>query len=536
MIEKLDKMFTFSYLCLFIVILSFIYSFKNIIASSVLIILLVLFLVFLSRHGYLIYRDFKKQNKNELYINSYKNKLRLNRKNLKKLLLLGISIFIIAIYTLLIYFYFQKETITNQLNFISMIFMICLYVWLILYLINTDLSISLILFLTTIYALLIFTFGLSFVFIYILTFLHSFIDGSYTFNYDVVMKNWGNIVSDYIIILLYISKFKNIFFTSLFSTILLQVLVIFCVPIYKFQKNKNSFTVINYFFNGLILVLIFVKSDLSEYIYNFLYTFNETRLLDLLRETHIDKNNFEVLFEKLINFTLLPYIIGTFIGLLVIQSKEEKNIKKANQILKEIMENDFKENILKEKILDAIFYGGSQFEIIFRSNEKFSKFINELEEPTINFSLKGKLLNFKISILNILKNINSKILMFKESNRVISKFLSTHFKELRVKILFKLITLLVINYLLINIGNLFGNQNENIVVNFYRAIEYFFILLFFITLIFFYWLFISFIQKEKTNKRWGGILQLIILLIITKPLIIYFLLNLISIFPTIKFK
>lgn len=87
----------------------------------------------------------------------------------------------------------------------------------------------------------------------------------------------------------------------------------------------------NYIFNALILLLLFVSQDVSNSINTFVIGFDAKGFEEFLNLTN--SNTFKELFDKFINVTLMPYIIGSFIGLLLLDRKEEALQKKPETVI-----------------------------------------------------------------------------------------------------------------------------------------------------------------------------------------------------------
>lgn len=177
---------------------------------------------------------------------------------------------------------------------------------------------------------------------------------------------------------IFIASDRSYFLSNLLVSIFIQVLIIGITPPYFFKRSKNAFTFVNYIFNALILLLLFVSQDVSNSINTFVIGFDAKGFEEFLNLTN--SNTFKELFDKFINVTLMPYIIGSFIGLLLLDRKEEALQKKARNSYLTALHLHNIENVEDVVILlkKSVYYGGESYELLIRSNNDFIAYNNSL--------------------------------------------------------------------------------------------------------------------------------------------------------------
>lgn len=210
--------------------------------------------------------------------------------------------------------------------------------------------------------------------------------------------------------LIFIASDRTYFIWNLLISTFIQILSIHITPPYFFKRSKNAFTLVNYVFNALILLLLFVSQDITNSLSTIVQEIDSKSFEELLNQTH--SSTFKELFDKFINVTLMPYIIGSFIGLLLLDRKEGNLQKKARMSYLDALSlqnnHDIEEVVICLK--RSVYYGGENYELLIRSNNDFARYHHLLliAEPASN-SLKQRVINFVCPILNqtlfVLQNI-----------------------------------------------------------------------------------------------------------------------------------
>ncbi|MDT8978666.1 hypothetical protein RQP50_20740 [Paenibacillus sp. chi10] len=178
--------------------------------------------------------------------------------------------------------------------------------------------------------------------------------------------------------LIFIASDRTYFIWNLLISVLIQVLIIFITPPYLLKRSKNALTFVNYIFNALILLLLFVSQDVINGINSSIKSFHSIGIEELLNQTN--NHTFKELFDKFINVTLIPYIIGSFIGLLLLDRKETALQQKARNNYLTALHLHSNENI-KDVIIHlkkSVYYGGESYELLIRSNNGFVTYYNSL--------------------------------------------------------------------------------------------------------------------------------------------------------------
>lgn len=186
-------------------------------------------------------------------------------------------------------------------------------------------------------------------------------------------------------------------------------------PIF-FKRSKNAFTFVNYIFNALILFLLFVSQDLSNIINSSIIKLDAKDFEEFLNITN--SNTFKELFDKFINVTLMPYIIGSFIGLLLLDRKEGALQKKARSSYLTALHLH---NIgrLEEVIIflkESVYYGGESYELLIRSNNDFNAYSKLLlTDESVSNSWRNRVTNSIGTALNNLLSTLQTIIYFTKS-------------------------------------------------------------------------------------------------------------------------
>ncbi|OMF02792.1 hypothetical protein BK129_24195 [Paenibacillus amylolyticus] len=221
--------------------------------------------------------------------------------------------------------------------------------------------------------------------------------------------------------LIYIASDKMYFISNLLLSSLIQVLIIFIIPPYFFYRLKSSLTFINYIFNALILLLLFMSQDISITLDVLIKNLN---MEDYQEFSKIARGSTpKEVFDKFINVSLIPYIIGSFAGLIFLEFRERKLLKEAkDNYIKALQHlNNSQIKVAVKHFKKAVFYGGEQYELLIMSKQEFSELKSFLfADIALRTSLKERIFNkIREKVIRIIDQIKEYIFFFiKELSKV----------------------------------------------------------------------------------------------------------------------
>lgn len=324
------------------------------------------------------------------YINSYSYDLNHRKSILHNVIKLLVGCFLLVITLLfevevLIY----RPSILDHKDIIPFIFLISFSFIIILVLSHSKVSPLLMIFASTFFGLMILLISLMVLLLFIASLLTLSLKSLETGAPLFAVSEIQDIIDNLIKIgigLIFIASDRSYFIWNLLISILIQILIIFITPPYLLKRSKNAFTFVNYIFNALILLLLFMSQDVINGINSSIKSFNSIGIGELLNQTN--NHTFKELFDKFINVTLIPYIIGSFIGLLLLDRKETALQQKARNNYLTALHLHSNENI-KDVIIHlkkSVYYGGESYELLIRSNNDFVTYHSSLliDEPVNN--------------------------------------------------------------------------------------------------------------------------------------------------------
>lgn len=324
------------------------------------------------------------------YINNYFIDLKKRRQIIKAI----ISLYVTLILAILTY-----QSLNNKLNInnmleinISFYIMISILALLVVsFLINTRISPILIIFPSTILGFFI-TLILIVIFLSMVTgalyVLKLFTQGDINqFDTSIFLYHLERVVSFREVLISFILLFQDVkyLYINILITVLIQVIIIASTPKYGIKRTKFAFIFVNYVFNSVILYLLYVSVDLSKAILGTPSHMDKYLLSQLLMETgaeNIEKlpEKFKGLFDNFVNVSILPYVIGSFLGLIGLELQESHYQRKAKNYYINALSNCIEENqdAVVAALKKAVLFGGEIYELLIRSNVKFDNYIPQL--------------------------------------------------------------------------------------------------------------------------------------------------------------
>ncbi|GEM_PF-3266197 len=358
--------------------------------------------------GWRVFRSINKlKDLQNFYINSYFYDL-LQRKNIiRNVIKLLIGYLILARILLEVNLIIFREHVTYGNEVMSFLFLVVFFFIIILRLSHSKVSPVLMIFASTFFGLMILLISFMIILLIIkllLTLSIGFLETGVTPSIAGEEIEIQDLIDNFVelgIGLIFVASDRTYFILNLLTSIFVQVIIIRITPPYFFKRSKNAFTFINYIFNALILLLLFISEDISSSINTFIEGFDVKGFEELLNQ--ISSNTFKELLDKFINVTLMPYIIGSFIGLLLLGRKEEALQKEArNSYLTALYlhkNEDIKDVV--HHLKKSVYCGGESYELLIRSKNDFIRYHNVLlTDEAVSTAPKQHVTKFLVDVVN----------------------------------------------------------------------------------------------------------------------------------------
>ncbi len=288
-------------------------------------------------------------------------------------------------------------------KFIILISLIIVF-FLIILLGNTKFGSVLVVFSSTLFGFLIIlitVFLILMMFLSLINFVQEFLlESTVKFSFLDVMKT---IFSEefykmlYGIIILFNNKMVTVINT--FIAILIPLIIVLFSPKYLFGRIKILLTVSNYTSNLTVLLMLFLKEEISNIVYQFFIRLPSevveeiTELaIEVLEKQINSETDFINIFEVFTNAIFLPYIGGSFIGLIIMELIWDFRTKKAKvyyyKALSYFEDGDNYQYIYFAK--KSVLNGGDLYELGINANKNYKNcsdnfYENNYQKNKLNF-------------------------------------------------------------------------------------------------------------------------------------------------------
>ncbi|PFM63684.1 hypothetical protein COJ48_15035 [Bacillus cereus] len=166
--------------------------------------------------------------------------------------------------------------------------------------------------------------------------------------------------------------------STIVISVLVQIIIVLVRPPYKLKNTHLSFTIISVFYTIIMLTIFIFINDLAIYIYD------KIKFID----THIQVNIISDWLTQTIKIILLPYALGTSIGITFIAIRQHIFNKRAEKLFlnitdtlvqnNELLLSDTEKQELFSKIKQCCYFGGFQFKMHVLGNKALRSFIDEM--------------------------------------------------------------------------------------------------------------------------------------------------------------
>ncbi|PEB95357.1 MULTISPECIES: hypothetical protein [Bacillus] len=167
--------------------------------------------------------------------------------------------------------------------------------------------------------------------------------------------------------------------STIVISVLVQIIIVFVRPPYKLKSTHLAFIIVNVFCTISTLIIFIFINDFAVYIHEKMVSANISNIpTDAINDW----------LTKTIKIILLPYALGTGIGITFIVIRQHIFNKRAEKLFLNIMDtlvqknelllSDMDRQELFSKIKKCCYFGGFQFKMHFLGNTILRNFIDEM--------------------------------------------------------------------------------------------------------------------------------------------------------------
>ncbi|MGG1848664.1 hypothetical protein [Bacillus wiedmannii] len=167
--------------------------------------------------------------------------------------------------------------------------------------------------------------------------------------------------------------------STIVISVLVQIIIVFVRPPYKLKSTHLAFIIVNIFCTISTLIIFIFINDFAVYIHDKMLSANIY---------NIQTNEINEWLTKTIKIILLPYALGTGIGITFIAIRQHIFNKRAEKLFLNIMDtlvqndelllSNTEKQELFSKIKQCCYFGGFQFKMYFLGNQALRIFIDEM--------------------------------------------------------------------------------------------------------------------------------------------------------------